>query len=101
MKEIYVRDDCRTCAGWGRVQHPSWKEFWEQPNSQALISDNHALEQWFRDRHLLERSSKPIMGQYLEQFPNEEVACPECEGTGKIESWQPPDKIFMHTPATE
>lgn len=71
--EVYLltkRQICPKCNGEKYVQHPAWKEYWEDP---AKPTDYIA---WFQAHAWMENSR---------DLPPEEVECYECDGKGYVE----------------
>ena len=88
--EIQVRYNCPECNGTGVVQNPDWAEFYEQPNAKQMSEAE--TEAWFIERGLMVES-KPYLGHTVCLFPEEEIPCGECDGTGMIQRWMPVEEV--------
>ncbi|GAA5334062.1 hypothetical protein [Thermus hydrothermalis] len=79
-----VRFDCEECGGTGVVEHPLWKQYWDE--WRALGKPKSWLEQGHIDTWFSERGEIPP--------EKEEIDCPLCEGTGKREAWLPVAQVL-------
>lgn len=65
--------ECPTCKGSGMVQHPAWKEYFDEVGS---LNDE-AIFNYFKDHW--DRNIKS-----WNDLPPEEILCPDCEGIGEL-----------------
>ena len=83
--EIHVRSQCWHCKGVGIIENPVWKRYWEWRGDAPSC-----LEQVGRDSNWwLEQGYQYCPSLSIDKRPPEEIDCPECDGTGYIESWVP------------
>lgn len=83
--EIQVRDKCPYCNGTGLIQNPIWTAYWDCHKSRALNNDEE-MEKWFRAQGAIVYYKGPQVTE-VELFPDEEITCPGCEGTGVRYDW--------------
>lgn len=84
--EIQIREPCLACRGDGMVQAWQWAEFWALPNAQKMSPDE--VWAWFVERGYTV-SCKGLYGEQMQDFPPEEILCPDCEGRLTIARWIP------------
>lgn len=75
--EVFCTQRCEHCEN-GVIVHPAWRAYWADGNGggQSLSTEQTDIE-WFNNYY-------GWNAQSVEDFPPEEIDCPECNGTGEI-----------------